>query len=563
MSKEGELMKKTLLTTCNAKYIHKNLALRWLYVTCPKQEDVVLKEYVIKDDPDRIVEDIVNQDFEVVCFSCYIWNIELIKELVLKIKDRKPSVHIVLGGPEVSYESYDYIHQGVDAICIGEGEKCIWDYIAMLDADQPYEIPGMYTKLFPNKEYQRVSIDWLETFENPYFLEMDQASMKHRYLYLETSRGCPYSCAYCLSSADRCVRMFSEPYVLKLLEKISKSEVTQVKFLDRTFNSDPKRALRLARYINEHCVHQIFQFEIVAETLSEDLLNFFTKEADVHRFRFEVGVQSFNSTTLRSVGRIQNNARLQEVIQRLRDANCILHVDLIAGLPYEGMDSFHESFNSLFALKASELQLGILKLLKGTRLKKESSRYHLESHKTAPYDVVSTEWLTQEELLSLHACADAVEKFWNSSLASDVISIMLQRHWFQDPFTLFMALGQEYRKLPRPYQPHQLFSCFYPITSQFPKEEVDAILLMSYYKRFKQKPHRFTDVWIDQMKKKEILQACLDAGIGNQKELFCYGLVDVGYADQEFGYQLVLYNSKQQLPKRWFIDQSLTKIKEI
>ena len=556
-------MKKTLLTTCNAKYIHKNLALRWLYVTCPSQQDVMLKEYVIKDDICKIVQEIVESDFEVICFSCYIWNIEQIKQIVKELKTEKPSLHIVLGGPEVSYESFDLIDQGVDAICIGEGEKCIWEYVAMLDANEPYEVKGMYTKAFPNTEYQRVPISWLESFENPYFLDMDKKSMKNRYLYLETSRGCPYSCAYCLSSADRCVRMFSEPYVIELLSKIAKSEVTQVKFLDRTFNSDPKRALRIARYINEHCVNQIFQFEVVAETLSEDLLNFFTKEADVSRFRFEVGVQSFNSTTLKSVGRIQNNARLQEVIARMRKANCILHVDLIAGLPYEGMDSFHQSFNSLFDLKASELQLGILKLLKGTRLKKESKQYNLVAKAHAPYDVISTNWLTKEELLALHACADAVEKFWNSSFASDAISIMLDLHWFQDPFTLFLALGQEYLKLPRPYQPHQLLSCFYPITMDHAKEEVDAILLMSYYKRFKQKPHRFTDVWLNADQKKKIMNALLENGIANQKELFCYGLLDVAYSDHEFGYQLVLYNTKQTLPKRWFINQSFNTIKEI
>lgn len=556
-------MKKTLLTTCNAKYIHKNLALRWLYVTCPHQEDVYLREFIIKDDPNKIIQEILDMKVEVICFSCYIWNIELIKQLIKMLKKQNPSIHIVLGGPEVTYESYDLIQQGANAICIGEGEKSIWEYLEMLDADKPYEVKGMYTEAFPNTEYQRVDLRWLESFENPYFLDMDQGQMKNRYLYLETSRGCPYSCAYCLSSADNCVRMFSEEYVVDLLSKIADSEVTQVKFLDRTFNSNPKRALRLARYINTHCIHQVFQFEVVAETLSEDLLNFFTKEADVSRFRFEVGVQSFNSKTLSSVGRIQNNQRLQEVIRRMRDAGCILHVDLIAGLPYEGMDSFHQSFNSLFALKASELQLGILKLLKGTRLKQESQKYNLQAQQIAPYDVISTEWLTNKELLALHACADAVEKFWNSGVAQDAINIMLEQKWFLDPFTLFLQLGEQYLLLPRPYQPHQLFQCFYPILKDHDKKEVDAVLLMSYYKKFKQKPHRFTDVWMTQLEKKQVLQFAFDQGIANQKELFCYGLVDVGYKDKEFGYQLILYNEYQQLPKRWFIDKEIRKVEEL
>ena len=555
-------MKKTLLTTCNAKFIHKNLALRWLYVTCPSQKDLILKEYVIKDGPDKIVDEIVSMDVEVACFSCYIWNIEVIKTIIKRLKQTKPSIQIVLGGPEVSFESFDLINEGADAICIGEGEQSMWEYVSMLEADTPYEIEGMYTKAFPNKTYRRVPLDWLETFENPYFLDMDKKQMRNRYLYLETSRGCPYSCAYCLSSADTCVRMFSEPYVLALLERIADSEVTQVKFLDRTFNSNPKRALRIARFINEHCKKQIFQFEVVAETLSEDLLNFFTKEADVERFRFEVGVQSFNKETLKSVCRIQNNQRLQEVIKRLKDAGCILHVDLIAGLPYEDFNSFHHSFNELFALQASEVQLGILKLLKGTRLKLESHKYELKAQSHAPYDVISTKWLTEEELHALHACADAVEKFWNSGVARDAIAIMLQQKWYPDPFSLFLALGQEYLKLPRPYQPHQLFQCFYGCLQHIHPEEVDAVILMSYYKRFKQKPHRFATSWVDQDLKKRILQFALDQGVENQKTLFCYGLVDVGYAD-EFGYQIVVYNANQTLPKHYFVNKEITYIKEL
>lgn len=556
-------MKKTLLTTCNAKYIHKNLALRWLYVACPERKDVVLKEYVIKDDAKRIAQDILSMQMEVVCFSCYIWNIVLIKEVIALLKSMDPKIHIVVGGPEVSYESYALLEEGVDAISIGEGEESVWEYIQMLEAEEPYEISGIYTKAFPNTTYRRVSLAWLETLENPYFLTMDKASMKHQYLYLETSRGCPYGCSYCLSSTDNCVRMFSEEYVEKLLAMVARSEVKQVKFLDRTFNANPQRALRFARFINTHCVRQIFQFEVVAETLSEELLQFFTQEADVTRFRFEVGVQSFNTKTLASVGRIQNNQRLHEVIQRMRQAGCILHVDLIAGLPYEDMASFQQSFNTLFALAASELQLGILKLLKGTRLKRESKQYGLQAQREAPYDVMATSWLNETELKQLHACGDAVEKYYNSGIAKDSIQAILELGWYPDAFSLFMALGAQYQKLPRPYQPHQLFSCFYAILHQQDKRKVDSVLLLSYYKHFKQKPHRFTDAWITKEVKKELLQLAFEKGIANQKELFCYGLIDVGYDHQEFGYQLVLYNANQTLPRRWFINETRTEIKEL
>lgn len=410
-------MKKTLLTTCNAKYIHKNLALRWIYTTCPNKEDVILKEYTIKDDSHRIIEDILSMQVEVVCFSCYIWNIEKTKEIIKELKKRQNDIHIFVGGPEVSFSSFELLEEGVDAICIGEGEESVWEYIQMLET-KPREIRGIYTKQFPNKEYRKVDLAWLETFEDPYFLSMDTNDMGKRYLYLETSRGCPYGCTYCLSSTDRSVRMFSEDYVIKLLEQISKSDVKQVKFLDRTFNSNPQRALRIARYINEHCKNQIFQFEIVAETLSEDLLQFFCEEADVSRFRFEVGVQSFKEKTLASVGRIQNNARLVEVLHRLKQAGCILHVDLIAGLPYEGMQSFEQSFNTLFSLQAGEVQLGILKLLKGTKLRSQQEEFSFDYHEHAPYDVVSTAWLFSRgnaEDSSMCRCGREILEQWGLS----------------------------------------------------------------------------------------------------------------------------------------------------
>lgn len=556
-------MKKILLTTCNAKYIHKNLALRWIYTTCPYQERVSLREFTIKDKKEKIVQEILSMHVDIICFSCYIWNITFTKEIIHELKKQNLRLHIIVGGPEVSYDSYHLIKEGVDAISIGEGEQSIWEYVDML-GDTPKEIEGMYTQAFPNKTYRKVDISWLEQFDDPYFLAFDKEDMGKRYFYLETSRGCPYGCTYCLSSTDRSVRMFSMEYVMNILRKLEKSEVKQVKLLDRTFNSDPKRALQIARYMNEHCKKQIFQFEIVAETLSEDLLTFFCEEADPGRFRFEIGVQSFNTKTLTSVGRIQNNKRLQEVIARLRKANCTMHVDLIAGLPFENIKSFQASFDELFALQASEVQLGILKLLKGTKLRSQQEEYGFHFVVQAPYDIVSTAWLTQEELIAIHNCADAVEKFWNSGVCKQVIQTILHLKWYDSPFQLFMDLGKEYAKLPRPYQPYALFQCFYPILSDKDKQHVDAILLTAYYPRFKQKPHRFCEGSVTLEKKKEILNFALEKGLDNQDRLYRYGMVDVGYdIALGLGYQLILYNTKQTLPKQYFIDKDKKILKEM
>ena len=555
-------MKKHCLQPVMQKYIHKNLALRWLYVACEHREDVLLKEYVIKDDPLHIVQDILSMQVEVVCFSCYIWNIEIIKAVIRLLKETKPDLHILVGGPEVSYESYDLLEQGVDAISIGEGEKSVWEYIAMLEEESPHEVEGIYTKAFPNKNYQRVALSWLETLANPYFLAMDSQQMANRYFYLETSRGCPYGCSYCLSSADRCVRMFSIDYVMEILKQIANSDVKQVKLLDRTFNADPKRALRIARYINQNCKNQIFQFEVVAETLSEELLEFFTKEADVTRFRFEIGVQSFHAKTLQSVGRIQNNERLHQVIKRMREAGCILHVDLIAGLPYEDLPTFRQSFNTLFALQASEVQLGILKLLKGTKLKKESSSYGLQAQTTAPYDVVATSWLSTKELKQLHACGDAVEKFWNSGIAKDSIQAILELGWYQNPFDLFMALGEQYQNY-RILISHM--NCF-PVFIQFYNSPNKRSMLSCYdliINALNRNHIALQIVGSRKKKRKKLLSFAFCKGIANQKELFCYGLVDVGYDHGQFGYQLILYNARQTLPRRWFMNKELTYIKEL
>ena len=554
-------MKKTLLTTCNAKYIHKNLALRWFYCSCPSKEDVLLKEFTIKEDVEKIVEQILACDVEVVSFSVYIWNLEITKQIVALLKQQKPALHIIAGGPEVSFESHDLLDLGFDAICCGEGEVVLWEYVKMLEAPTSYNVEGMITKAYPNQPYQIVDIAYLETLENPYFLEMDQEDMGKRYFYFETSRGCPYGCTYCLSSIDNKVRMFSMEYIFSILEQLSTSKVKQVKLLDRTFNADVKRALQIARYMNEHCPNQIFQFEVVAQTLSEQILNFFCEEADKKRFRFEIGVQSFHQPTLLSVGRYQNEQRLCEVLTRMANANLTMHADLIAALPYETLGLFQKSFNRLFDLQASEIQLGILKLLKGTKLKSQRHEFGMKYHQEPPYDVTETNWLSEQDLIDLSNCASAVEKFYNDGTCRELILTILEEQLISDSFTLFMELGKQYRLLKRPYQPYELYTCFYPLLEHVERKKVDALLLTSYYQRFKQKPKRFTPAYVDQELRKQLLHVAADLQLADEKTLFGYGVVTLGYINHKICYQLVLYNQNQQLPKRYFFDNDFTLIK--
>ena len=320
---------KVVLTTLNAKYIHKNLALRWLYVSRIPEAEVELMEFVIKDDLERISDQIASRQPEVIGISVYIWNADLTRKWIAILKRKLPHVRILIGGPEVSYQCEDWLDTGIEAVLRGEGEKTFWQAVRR-EAD----IDGLVSRSYVSPvAYARVDLNWLETLESPYWLAMDEEAMAHRYLYLETSRGCPYHCAYCLSSADNRVRMFSEAYVLRQLAPLAERTVKQVKFLDRTYNVMPERALRIARFIETLPPSINFQFEVVADTISEAMLDFFEQEADPARYRFEIGVQSLNSKTLEAVDRRQDNQRLLEVTSRLLKRGYICHLDLIAGLP--------------------------------------------------------------------------------------------------------------------------------------------------------------------------------------------------------------------------------------
>ena len=265
-----------LLTTLNAKFIHKSLALRYFYQTAPKDINVSIKEYTIKDDINNIVNNILSYSPDVISFSTYIWNVDYIKEVCKKIKKNNPSIKILLGGPEVSFEPEFFLENyEIDAVCCGEGVFAIWEYVAKCN-ETSFDIDGIFTRdCKPTVGYSIADINELEKYDNPYFLDFDEKDMSNRYLYVETSRGCPYRCSYCLSSVLGKVRLFSTDYIKRVLDQIFESNAKQIKFLDRTFNVDKNRALELARYIDEHAKKdQVFQFEIMSEHLSDELIEY-------------------------------------------------------------------------------------------------------------------------------------------------------------------------------------------------------------------------------------------------------------------------------------------------
>ncbi len=536
---------KVLLTTLNAKYIHKNLALRWLYVAGNDPQNTFIKEFTINEDPNFIAERIVQHPAEIVAFSVYIWNIKLTKEVVRLIK-LKSNKHIIMGGPEVTYESLDLLDLGVNALILGEGEISFWQYIEMLNKQENYAIAGVATNYFYSKQLGCVDLKVNETYQDPYFLAFDEAALSSRYLYLETSRGCPFNCAYCLSSAEQGVRNFSEAYIMKILEKIALSKVKIVKLLDRTFNLNPERALRLMRYMNDHCLNQIFQFEITADILPDALLDYMCNEMDHRRFRLEIGVQSFNLAALKASGRMQDEQRLIAVIKRLTQAGVIVHADLIAGLPYEDLDSFKNSFNRLFELHPSEIQLGTLKLLKGTLLRKKAAQFGLKATIDAPYEVTSTSWLTSIELKQLNNAAYAIDK-------------ILKYGYTSDPFSFFMQLGNQLSLKKRPYTTSDLFMCIKKVVSGDQKI-IDAILNADYYAYEKIRPKNFLVNRITPHQRRLIQAFVKKQHLMDEQMLYKHTHLDTIFTDT-FGYQLVVYANRFEVPLRYFIDVNLKEIK--
>ncbi len=541
---------KVVLTTLNAKFIHTNLALRWLYVARPKGMDVVINEFTIRDNLDHCTEKLCQENPDILGISVYIWNSNETKKWIKKIKEKLPHTRIILGGPEVSFDADDWLNYPIECILRGEGEEVFWR-VCLGDT----EVDGYLSKKKQSKiAFAEVDLSWLETLESPYFLEMDQETKKNRYQYLETSRGCPYQCSYCLSSNSK-VRLFSMNYIYEMLDKMEKVSCKQVKFLDRTFNVHPKRALDIAMKIQSMDVNYSFQVEVVADTLSEELLNFFKSHPE--KFRFEIGVQSFNPKTLQTVSRFQNMEKLTRVIKEMNQAKNHLHVDLIAGLPYEGRESFKNSFHQLFQCFSDEIQVGLLKLLPGTTLRKQAKELKMIYEKDAPYTIISTPWMSKEEIHEIIALYHATEKLYNSSRLRCTFNYLFQNGI--DLFELLVACGKEIEQFAGQIQVYDMFQIVKKQlllqTCRWSEDEIDALLSTDYYRLFKQTPKRLFNNFIHQKKKKEVFASLVQQGFFSEQRLHRYGKLEWGYKNNKKCMQLILYDALQNVPKVYWIEE--------
>ena len=514
---------KTVLTTLNAKYIHTSLALRRLYVANKDRFDISFKEFVIKDDLHQIATSLLTPDPDVIGIGIYIWNVDQCIALASLLKARKPSLILIAGGPEVSYEPEYFLNDGVlDFIISGEGEFVLGELLSALDDNPPgnqtnIRIESVSHRHYISKMIAQADLKKLAALPSPYRLDSDQDDLKNKLVYFETSRGCPFQCQYCLSSLERDVRYFPLDYIFQNLEYLIAKGARQVKFLDRTFNLNQNHALSIFHFLLAHYQSGLFfQFEIVADLLTDDLIQSINESLPPHYFRFEIGIQSTYEPTNLAVRRKQDFGLLAAQIRKLTNARKVdLHLDLIAGLPHETFGRFRQSFNDIFAFRAKEVQLGFLKMLRGTSLRQNAALYGYQYNPQAPYEIISNSWLTIGEIKRLHDAEHALETYWNSGKFSRTLSTLFNTTYHNRYFELFDEIGQYTETHKQPQHAVHLEDTFLLLHHFLLSKNIDLFreLREDYYACFKIRTRGF---WENRMEKKTVKQ--LRYQIGNDKE---------------------------------------------
>ena len=438
---------KILLVACNAKYIHSNLAVYDLQAYASDYADhIVLKEYTINQQKDDIMRDIYLEHPDVVCVSCYIWNLSFVKELMADLIKILPGADFWAGGPEVSYDAEKFLIENSEfkGVMVGEGEETFKELAGYYVEKNPQDLKNMTGICYRDGD-QIIHNGWRQIMDlsSIPFIYKDLSEFKNRIIYYESSRGCPFSCSYCLSSIDKKLRFRDTETVKKELQFFIDNKVPQVKFVDRTFNCKHDHAMAIWKYINEHDNGVTnFHFEISADLLREEEL----QEMSTMRpglIQLEIGVQSTNPDTIKAIHRTMDFEKLKGIVDRIHSfENIHQHLDLIAGLPYEDYDSFRHSFNDVYALKPQQLQLGFLKVLKGSHMMEMCREYGIVYKTQEPYEVLSTKWLDYDHVLKLKTVENMVEVYYNSGQFQNTLEYL--ENFFQDAFSIYERLGSFY-----------------------------------------------------------------------------------------------------------------------
>lgn len=536
---------KIVLATLNAKYIHTSLALRYLRAYARADfPDIDLCEYTIKDPVMSIVADIHKRKPDVIGFSCYIWNIQETIPIIEMLRKTNPNVKIVLGGPEVSYDSRMWLERlpDVDCIVINEGEKTFHRVLTEFDRERATGeaarlelIPGIVYRAdqgvqqtFPAEKMN------LDEIPSP-FDEDDLPTLVNRVVYYECSRGCPFSCSYCLSSIETGVRYFNLDRTLHELKRLIDAGVKTVKFVDRTFNIHRRYALTVFDFLIKNHNGTVFQFEITADILKPDVVQYLAENAPPGIFRFEIGVQSTNDATNDIVKRRQNWEKLTNTVLGVKNSGKIdQHLDLIAGLPEEDYTSFRKTFNDVFALRPEELQLGFLKMLRGTGVRAEAEKYGYQYMDNAPYEILSNNVLSFDDVIRIKRVEDVLEKYWNAHRADHTV-LYLITHEFASPFDFFQEFGDYWEERGWNRIGHQLEDLFKRLLQFLESREtkhmeiVLGLMKLDYLKGFKNKPRA---IWwersLDKAASSRLIQVLAD-----RAELLGAEFASLGLSEQE------------------------------
>lgn len=450
---------KVLLIAINAKFIHSNLAVYSLRAYAQSFLDagkaagscgnagpevhISLAEYTINQRTDEVLMDIYTRKPDVLCFSCYIWNISYVEEIVRECRKLLPDTKIWLGGPEVSYDSEEALHRlpEADGVMKGEGEETFAELVL---GKRPEEIAGI---TYRSEGGKILSNPWRETMDlnKVPFVYQDMTDFEHRIIYYESSRGCPFQCSYCLSSVDKRLRFRDISRVKEELQFFIDHEVPQVKFVDRTFNCDHEHAGEVWEYLERHDNGKTnFHFEIAADLLTEEEIQTISRMRP-GLIQLEIGVQSTNPDTIREIHRSMRFEKVAENVRLIKAAgNVHQHLDLIAGLPYEDFESFHKSFQDVYLLRPQQLQLGFLKVLKGSFMSENKEKYGLAYKSTPPYEVLYTKWLSYEDVVRLKGIEEMLEVYYNSMQFTETLPVL--EAGFEDAFTMYGQLAEYYSR---------------------------------------------------------------------------------------------------------------------
>ncbi|MDQ0873268.1 anaerobic magnesium-protoporphyrin IX monomethyl ester cyclase [Paenibacillus sp. V4I3] len=495
---------KVLVSTLNAKFIHTSLALRYLKAFCEKDFDVEITEYTIKDPVMNVVSDIYQKAPDVLGFSCYIWNIEETITIIKMIKKIRPDLLIMLGGPEVSYDTEYWMNRipEVDFIVMGEGEETFHQLLTEISTTRKYHFvyglayrKGEEIVLMPGRPKLK-----LDDIPSPHRFAEDVPSLANRVVYFETSRGCPFSCQFCLSSIEVGVRYFDMERTKSDLLYLIDSGAKLIKFVDRTFNIKRDYAMEIFEFLIANHRGTVFQFEITADIMRPEVLDYLAENAPPGTFRFEIGVQSTNDTTNDLVQRRQNFFKLSRTVSKVKNSLKIdQHLDLIAGLPEEDYNSFRKTFNDVFELGPEELQLGFLKMLRGTGMRNDAHKYGYVYMDHAPYEILGNDILPFTDLIRIKRVEDVLEKYWNAHRMDHTVKYLIAKE-FASAFDFFQEFGDFWEGRGWQKIGHQLEDLFTRLRDFLMHREtinmhvIEGLMKLDYFLGHKYKPRK---IWWD------------------------------------------------------------------